>query len=55
MATLLHILKIVLIVLIVFFVVTFTVYFFNLDMKLTADLQEPIQKLQEKQKRDRHL
>lgn len=55
MGTLLHILKVVLIILVVFFVVTFTVYFFNLDMKLTAALQEPIQKLQEKQKRDRHL
>ncbi len=54
-ATLLHIIKVILIIAIVFFVVTFTIYFFNLDMKLTAALQGPIQKLQEKVQRDRHL
>jgi phosphotransferase system glucose/maltose/N-acetylglucosamine-specific IIC component len=55
MAVFLHILKIMLIILVVFFVLTFTIYFFNLDMKLTSALQGPIQKLQEKQRRDRHL
>ena len=55
MGVLLHILKIIVIVLVVFFVLTFTIYFFNLDMKLTSALQGPIQKLQEKQRRDRHL
>lgn len=39
----------------IFFIVTFTVYMFNLDMKLTAALQPFIQDLQEKAKRDRHL
>ena len=52
---LLQIIKIVVIVAIVFFVVTFTVYIFNLDMKLTSALEPFIQSLQEKVKRDRHL
>lgn len=51
----LKILKIILIILVVFFVVTFIIYIFNLDMKLTAALQPTIQKWQEKVKRDRHL
>lgn len=55
MAGLLHFIKVIVIIGIVFFVVTFTVYFFNLDMKLTAALQPMIQKWQEKVKRDRHL
>ena len=55
MTTLLHILKIIVIILAIFFVLTFIIYFFNLDMKLAAALQEPIQKMQEKVKRDRHL
>jgi hypothetical protein len=38
-----------------FFVVTFTVYFFNLDMKLTAALEGPIKMLQDKVQKDRHL
>ena len=54
-SVLLHIIKVVLIIAVVFFVLTFTIYIFNLDMKLTAALQEPIQKLQEKVQRDRHL
>lgn len=55
MTTILGILKVILIIVVVFFVLTFTVYFFNLDMKLTAALQPTIQKWQEKVKRDRHL
>lgn len=55
MSTILGILKVILIIVVVFFVLTFTVYFFNLDMKLTAALQPMIQKWQEKVKRDRHL
>ena len=55
MAIILEVLKIILIVLVIFFVVTFTVYFFNLDMKLTSALQPWIMKMQEKAKRDRHL
>lgn len=54
-AALLGIIKTVIIVAIVFFVVTFTVYIFNLDMKLTSALEPFIQSLQEKVKRDRHL
>ena len=55
MATLLHVIKILVIIAVIFFVVTFTVYFFNLDMKLTAALEPFIKKMQEKVKRDRHL
>lgn len=53
---LLNILKIVIIVAVCFFVLTFTVYIFNLDMKLTAALQPLIDKWSEKLfKRDEHL
>lgn len=55
MATILHLIKVLVIIAVVFFVLTFTVYFFNLDMKLTAALQPFIQKMQEKVKRNRHL
>ncbi len=55
MATLLHVLLIIAIVIVAFFVLTFTVYFFNLDMKLMA-LMEPIfLKHYDKIKRDKHL
>ena len=37
------------------FVVTFTVYFFNLDMKLTAALQPLFEKHYDKIDRDKHL
>ena len=37
------------------FAVTFTVYFFNLDMKLTAALEPIFLKHYDKIKRDRHL
>lgn len=37
------------------FVITFTVYFFNLDMKLTAALEPMFLKHYDKIKRDRHL
>ncbi len=45
------------IVLIVFslFAVTFTVYFFNLDMKLTAAMEPILFKFYDKVKRDQHL
>jgi len=55
MATLLHILAIVVIVALVLFVLTFTVYFFNLDMKLTAALAPLFDKHYDKIKRDKHL
>ncbi len=38
-----------------FFVLTFTVYFFNLDMKLTAMLAPLFDKHYDKIKRDKHL
>ena len=38
-----------------FFVVTFTVYFFNLDMKLTAAIYPWLNKQYDKVKRDQHL
>ena len=38
-----------------FFIVTFIVYFFNLDMKLTAALEPTIRKLQERVPRNQHL
>lgn len=40
---------------VLFFVVTFTVYFFNLDMKLTAALEPLFLKHYDKIKRDKHL
>ena len=38
-----------------FFVVTFTVYFFNLDMKLTAAIEPFLLKHYDKIERDAHL
>lgn len=39
----------------VFFVVSFTVYFFNLDMKLTAALEPYLEKWHDRVKRERKL
>lgn len=47
-------LKVVLILLSLF-AVTFTVYFFNLDMKLTAAMEPILFKFYDKVKRDQHL
>ena len=47
-------LKLVLIVLSVF-ALTFIVYFFNLDMKLTAAMEPILFKFYDKVKRDQHL
>ena len=55
MATFLFILKIIVIVLVVLFVLTFTVYFFNLDMKLTAAIEPWLLKHYDKIDRDQHL
>ena len=55
MATFLFILKIIAIVVVVFFVLTFTVYFFNLDMKLTAAIEPWLLKHYDKIDRDQHL
>ncbi len=48
-------LKILFILAIIFFVVTFTVYFFNLDMKLTAAIYPWLLRHYDKVKRDQHL
>lgn len=51
----LKILGIALLVAVIFFAVTFTVYFFNLDMKLTAALEPLFLKHYDRIKRDKHL
>ena len=51
----LKILGIAAIVVAALFVLTFVVYFFNLDMKLTAALEPIFLKHYDKIKRDRHL
>lgn len=51
----LKILAISALVVVTFFVVTFVVYFFNLDMKLTAALEPLFLKHYDKIKRDKHL
>lgn len=50
-----NIVQIILIVIVALFVVTFTVYFFNLDMKLTAAIEPWLLKHYDKIKRDSHL
>ena len=52
---LLKIFGIAALVAVIFFVVTFIVYFFNLDMKLTAALEPLFLKHYDKIKRDKHL
>ena len=52
---LLKIISIAALVAVIFFVVTFIVYFFNLDMKLTAALEPLFLKHYDKIKRDKHL
>ena len=51
----LKILGIAALVVVILFVLTFTVYFFNLDMKLTAALEPLFLKHYDKIKRDKHL
>lgn len=51
----LQILKIIAIVTIVLFGVTFTVYIFNLDMKLTAAIEPWLLKHYDRIDRDQHL
>ena len=53
--TLLKLLLKLLLILVSFIAVTFVVYFFNLDMKLTAALEPIFLKHYDKIKRDRHL
>ena len=55
MSVFLHILLIVAIVIVALFVITFTVYIFNLDMKLLAALEPAFLKHYDKVKRDKHL
>lgn len=55
MIAFLHVLKIIAIIIVVLFVLLFTVYFFNLDMKLTSKLYPLFQKHYDKIKRDKHL
>lgn len=55
MAILLHGILIAVIVLLALFVLTFTVYFFNLDMKLMALMAPLFEKHYDKVKRDKHL
>ncbi len=38
-----------------FFVLTFSVYFFNLDMKLMAALEPVLDKIYDKRKRERKI
>ena len=52
---LLKILGIAALIVVIFFLVTFTVYFFNLDMKLTAALEPLFLKHYDRIKRDKHL
>ena len=55
MSTFLHILLIIGIVIVALFVITFTVYIFNLDMKLTAAIEPWLLKHYDKIERDQHL
>ena len=55
MSVFLHILLVLAIIIVVFFVLTFIVYFFNLDMKLLAHLEPLFNKHYDKIKRDKHL
>lgn len=55
MATLLHIILVIVLVLLVLFAVTFTVYFFNLEMKLLTLIEPLLLKHYDRLKRDRHL
>lgn len=55
MEILLKIILIAIAVVVGFFVITFTVYFFNLDMKLTAAIEPWLLKHYDRIKRDKHL
>lgn len=52
---LINILVKLLMLVLAFFAVTFTVYFFNLDMKLTAAIEPILVKHYDKIERDTHL
>lgn len=55
MEIILNILKWIAIIAAAFFALTFTVYFFNLDMKLTAAIEPWLQKHYDRIDRDKHL
>ncbi|MEI3520562.1 MAG: hypothetical protein V8Q40_05525 [Anaerosacchariphilus sp.] len=55
MAGILHAIVIIAIILVILFILTFAVYFFNLDMKLTAALAPLFEKHYDKIDRDKHL
>lgn len=55
MATFLKVILIVAIVFLALFVLSFLVYFFNLDMKLTSALEPLLEKHYDKVKRNRKL
>ena len=55
MSKLCRFLKKILIICISFFVVTFVIYFFNLDMKLTSAMQPILDHFYDKVDRDQHL
>ena len=55
MAGILHAIVIIAIILVILFILTFAVYFFNLDMKLTAALAPFFEKHYDKIDRDKHL
>ena len=50
-----NILLIILAVIVTFFVVTFLIYWFNLDMKLIRKVYDALQKHYDNMKRDRKL
>ena len=50
-----NILLIILAVIVAFFVVTFLIYWFNLDMKLIRKVYDALQKHYDNMKRDRKL
>lgn len=54
-AAALHVAMVALIVIAVLFALTFIVYLFNLDMKLTAALQPFFERHYDKMERDQHL
>jgi hypothetical protein len=55
MALLFKILLIVILVALALFVLSFVIYFFNLDMKLMAAVEPVLDKLYDKRKRQRRL
>lgn len=55
MSVFLHVILIILIVVVALFLLSFIVYFFNLDIKLTSSLEPILMKHYDKKKRERKL